>query len=152
METPWQQGRVEDSPPIMKCLEQIARCKFNLLAVPGYYDQMVEGLVTCPECLQTFKNPGSLIHHMEVHRGETTCRVCGKVQSRVANLRRHLAKVHGIDFYHHQHPRHHHHDHQHNHHMSKVHGVDMQLQPLGNSSPNESQAIEHLDPAYNYTQ
>ena len=83
----------------MKCLEQIARCKFNPIAVLGYYDQMVEGLVTCPECLQTFKNPGSLIHHMEVHRGETTCRVCGKVQSRVANLRRHLAKVHGVDYY-----------------------------------------------------
>ena len=70
---------------------------FNLIVVLGYYDYMVEGVVTCPECLQTFKNPGSLIHHMEVHRGETTCRVCGKVQSRVANLRRHLAKVHGVD-------------------------------------------------------
>ena len=58
-----------------------------------------------------------------------------------------MSKVHGVDYYHHQH----HHDHQHNPHMSKVHGVNMQLQPLGNSSPNESQDIEHLDPAYIYT-
>ena len=109
----------------MKCLEQIARCKFNLLAVPGYYDQMVEGLVTCPECLQTFKNPGSLIHHMEVHRGETTCRVCGKVQSRVANLRRHLAKVHG---------------------------VDMQLQPLSAATPGESlPSIEDSGTVFKYS-
>lgn len=64
----------------------------------GYYDYAEEGGVpTCPECLATFKNQGSLIHHMGVHRGETTCRVCGKVQSRVANLRRHMAKVHGVD-------------------------------------------------------
>ena len=67
--------------------------------VLGYYDYglLEEGLVSCSECLQTFKNQGSLIHHMGVHRGETTCRVCGKVQSRVANLRRHLAKVHGMN-------------------------------------------------------
>lgn len=67
------------------------------LAVLGYYGEYGEGVPTCPECLQTFKNQGSLIHHMGVHRGETTCKVCGKVQSRVANLRRHLAKVHGVD-------------------------------------------------------
>ena len=86
---------------------------------------MVEGVVTCPECLQTFKNPGSLIHHMEVHRGETTCRVCGKVQSRVANLRRHLAKVHG---------------------------VDMQLQPLPAAATSDDPLpIEHPETVYKYS-
>ena len=34
---------------------------------------------------------------MSVHKGITTCRVCGKVQSRVANLKRHLARVHQVD-------------------------------------------------------
>ena len=34
---------------------------------------------------------------MKVHMGETTCKICGKVQSRVAHLRRHLANVHGVD-------------------------------------------------------
>ena len=98
---------------------------FNLLVVPGYFDYMVEGSVTCSECLQTFKNPGSLIHHMEVHRGETTCRVCGKVQSRVANLRRHLAKVHG---------------------------VDMQLQPLSAATPEESlPSIEDSGTVFKYS-
>jgi len=63
----------------------------------GSIGECDEGDSTCPECRQTFKNYGSLVHHMKVHMGETTCKICGKVQSRVAHLRRHLANVHGVD-------------------------------------------------------
>ena len=33
--------------------------------------------------LQVFKSQGSLAHHMEVHRGLTSCPLCGRVQSKV---------------------------------------------------------------------
>jgi len=64
----------------------------------GYFEDFnVDSIITCEVCFQSFRNQGSLIHHMSVHKGITTCRVCGKVQSRVANLKRHLARVHQVD-------------------------------------------------------
>lgn len=62
----------------------------------GYYGDYETNL-SCEVCFQTFRNHGSLTHHMEVHKGITTCKLCGKVQSRVANLKRHLANVHKVD-------------------------------------------------------
>jgi len=69
-----------------------------VVLILGYFgDYNVDSIISCEVCFQSFKNQGSLIHHMSVHKGITTCRVCGKVQSRVANLKRHLARVHQVD-------------------------------------------------------
>lgn len=64
----------------------------------GYFDDVLitEGVV-CKECGKQFRSKDSLVHHMQVHRGLTDCKICGNVQSKVANLKRHLAKVHNVD-------------------------------------------------------
>jgi len=51
----------------------------------------------CPECGKAFRTKTGLTHHMEVHKGLTDCPLCGKTQSRVSNLKRHLALVHQVD-------------------------------------------------------
>ncbi|XP_049775487.1 broad-complex core protein isoforms 1/2/3/4/5-like isoform X3 [Schistocerca cancellata] len=50
--------------------------------------------VECPCCKKTFKNPGSLYHHMSTHRGQTKCFICGRVFGRIHTLKIHLAKAH----------------------------------------------------------
>lgn len=34
---------------------------------------------------------------MKLHKGDTTCHVCGKVLSRTTQLRIHLRQIHGLD-------------------------------------------------------
>ena len=48
----------------------------------------------CRLCGKAFKYDTSLVHHMKVHRGETTCAVCGKVLSRTGQLHNHMLSRH----------------------------------------------------------
>lgn len=49
---------------------------------------------TCPHCEKTFKNEGSLSHHMSYHRGQTKCVLCGKTFGRIHTMKLHMIKVH----------------------------------------------------------
>ena len=44
----------------------------------------------CEVCYALFKNRGSLLHHMSVHKGTTVCKVCGKLYLGDRKMARHL--------------------------------------------------------------
>ncbi|KAF0312962.1 Zinc finger protein 256 [Amphibalanus amphitrite] len=48
----------------------------------------------CSVCWRAYTNPQSLQKHLPVHRGHTTCRVCGRVFDRVARLNAHVRAAH----------------------------------------------------------
>ncbi|XP_037094813.1 zinc finger protein 131-like [Pollicipes pollicipes] len=50
----------------------------------------------CRECGRQYSNRQALTHHMKMHEGLTTCRLCGKVLCIVAHLRRHLQTAHQL--------------------------------------------------------
>ncbi|KAF0308424.1 Sal-like protein 1 [Amphibalanus amphitrite] len=50
----------------------------------------------CPQCGRQFAASSSYYHHMAMHRGETTCPICGKVLSHKGNLKCHMKTVHGV--------------------------------------------------------
>ncbi|KAF0311675.1 Transcription factor Ouib [Amphibalanus amphitrite] len=52
----------------------------------------------CPECGKEFRAATSLYHHMPVHRGLTTCPLCGRVYSRRPDLVNHLRQVHELSW------------------------------------------------------
>ncbi|KAF0288526.1 Broad-complex core protein isoform 6 [Amphibalanus amphitrite] len=50
--------------------------------------------LSCDVCGRIYHHISSLALHRKVHQGLTRCPVCGKVSSKVANLRRHLERSH----------------------------------------------------------
>ena len=52
--------------------------------------------MTCEECGKQFVSYIALQVHTKVHQGLTICQLCGKVASKVAHLRRHMAGVHKL--------------------------------------------------------
>ena len=50
----------------------------------------------CDVCGRGFRTAKSLSLHQQVHQGLTCCALCGKVSSRLCNLRRHMVTVHGM--------------------------------------------------------
>ncbi|XP_043225119.1 broad-complex core protein isoforms 1/2/3/4/5-like isoform X3 [Amphibalanus amphitrite] len=53
-------------------------------------------MFVCKECGRRYSNRQALTHHLKVHQGLTTCRLCGKVLCIVSHLRRHLAQAHNL--------------------------------------------------------
>ncbi|XP_037094342.1 zinc finger protein 596-like [Pollicipes pollicipes] len=52
--------------------------------------------MSCKICGKWYGHEKSLSLHMKVHEGLTVCVVCGKVSSKVADLRKHLKMVHKL--------------------------------------------------------
>ncbi|KAF0314027.1 Zinc finger protein 721 [Amphibalanus amphitrite] len=50
----------------------------------------------CETCGKSYSSRVSLNHHSKMHAGATTCALCGRVSSRVADLRTHLKVVHKL--------------------------------------------------------
>ncbi|XP_043227291.1 broad-complex core protein isoforms 1/2/3/4/5-like isoform X3 [Amphibalanus amphitrite] len=48
----------------------------------------------CPVCWKPFTHPKSLLQHLPVHTGSTTCPVCGRVCDRKARLNLHMRRCH----------------------------------------------------------
>ncbi|XP_037094054.1 zinc finger and BTB domain-containing protein 49-like [Pollicipes pollicipes] len=55
-----------------------------------------QGGMSCKICGKWYGHEKSLSLHMKVHEGLTVCVVCGKVSSKVADLRKHLKMVHKL--------------------------------------------------------
>ena len=51
----------------------------------------------CKICGKSYGHQTSLLHHLKVHSGETTCPICSKVLNRIFDLKMHLNLVHGFD-------------------------------------------------------
>ncbi|XP_037083919.1 zinc finger protein 83-like [Pollicipes pollicipes] len=56
----------------------------------------LKGPLFCDVCGRKYFHVSSLALHKKVHEGLTTCVICGKVSSKVANLRRHLENSHKL--------------------------------------------------------
>ena len=50
----------------------------------------------CRLCPNRYQREDALLHHQQQHRGLTCCPLCGKIMSKVNNLRQHMAKVHKL--------------------------------------------------------
>ncbi|KAF0303979.1 Broad-complex core protein isoform 6 [Amphibalanus amphitrite] len=53
--------------------------------------------LSCQQCGLTFKTPSRLSEHRSIHRGQTTCPVCGYVFTRRTQMKSHLRTRHGLE-------------------------------------------------------
>jgi len=54
---------------------------------------------SCEHCQKKFASHKSLVNHLPVHTGKTTCNICGKVESTRSNLNRHIKLNHILTTY-----------------------------------------------------
>ena len=64
------------------------------LCVSAGGSRSVRPVHRCPVCGKAFLHPKSLLQHLPVHTGSTTCPVCGRVCDRKARLNLHMRSCH----------------------------------------------------------
>ncbi|XP_037083917.1 zinc finger protein 792-like [Pollicipes pollicipes] len=84
-----------------KVLNKVADLRAHLRQVHRLSKDDVKKIVPhrplfCDVCGRKYFHVSSLALHKKVHEGLTTCVICGKVSSKVANLRRHLENSHKL--------------------------------------------------------
>ena len=84
------------TPPLSQRPSVSTAVRQPVSACPLTAERLSADNFRCEVCGRSYSSRVSLNHHSKMHAGATTCALCGRVCSRVADLRTHLRVVHKL--------------------------------------------------------